>query len=290
MNIGLGAIQPAGICDAHMHFYKAGAHSGDTPFVVPQATVGDYRRLMHRLGISKVVIVQSMLYGADNQAMLDALAELGVECARGIAVTKADASDALWDDLEAQGVKGLRAFMLPGGVFSWNELPRLGGRLADRGWQLHLQLDGRELPKRAAVLSALPCPLVIDHVGKFLTPVAPDDAAFLALLRLVEKGNSWVKISGFYETSVSGGPDYDDVANLARIIIDTAPERVLWASNWPHPNGRPAPDDGALLELALRLAPDERTAAKLFRENAVDLFGFGPSAASPGLQTEGTVQ
>jgi D-galactarolactone isomerase len=262
------------LTDAHMHFYAQGQQPDGAPFSVPEATVVGYRKLKQRLGIARTAVVQSMLYGTDNSVMLSALAELGKGVARGIAVTKADAMDALWDEMAGQGVVGLRAFMLQESVLRWSELPRLAERLAERGWQLHLQMNGRHLPEHAALLSSLRCALVIDHVGKFIPPVGLDDEAFRLLASLVESGRCWVKLSGFYETSAHGGPDYADVIGLARRLVRQAPERMIWASNWPHPNLRPAPDDALLIDLVASLAEDNRQRAMIMHENADHLFGF----------------
>ncbi|HDS1692433.1 TPA: amidohydrolase family protein [Pseudomonas putida] len=264
---------PPGSIDAHMHFYAPGPHHDNAPFDVPQARPRDYLKLMADLGVDRVLLVQSMLYGADNSVMLSALRELGTR-ARAIAVTRPDASDACWDDLAAQGVIGLRAFMLANPLFSWGDLPRLAARLDERGWQLHLQLDGCELVDRAAMLASLPCPVVIDHVGKFLSPVTAESPSFIALLRLLETGNIWTKISGLYETSRTGPPAYADTSSLAGIVVRHAPNRVLWASNWPHPNLQPAPSDRELVDLIRDIVPDEAMQRLLFVQNASELFGF----------------
>ncbi|WP_421566980.1 amidohydrolase family protein [Ochrobactrum sp. EDr1-4] len=271
--ISQASLLPAASVDAHMHIYAEGAHAKDAPFKVPRATVTDYQLVMGKLGIENVVLVQSMIYGIDNSVMLSGLRSLG-DRARGIAVVSLNAPDALLDDLGMQGVIGLRAFMLPGGIYRWRDLPDLGKRLAARGWQMHLQLDGLELPQRMDVISQIPCKLVIDHVGKFHKPVTTGHTAFKALMSLLATGNVWIKLSGLYETSVSGAPDYEDVAVLARTVADAFPHRVIWASNWPHPNLQPAPDDGVLIELLRSIVPDPYRQKLLFSANAQALFGF----------------
>lgn len=280
MTAALAAL-PAGRIDMHMHVYS-GDPGPSAPFRVPHATVEAYRKVMEALDIRRVVVVQSMLYGADNTVMLQALSRLGRPHARGIAVTLPDSPEAEWDRLGAQGVIGLRAFMLKGGILDWSGLPRLCGRLAERDWQLHLQCDGNDLAERFGILDALPCRLVVDHVGKFLTPVEETHPAFRALQRLVDGGRTWVKISGLYETSRQGPPDYDDVAALARALIRQAPSRMVWASNWPHPNHPGRADDIALALLAQRLAEDPGTIQALFHDNAAALADFAslPSEAA----------
>jgi D-galactarolactone isomerase len=147
--------------------------------------------------------------------------------------------------------------------------------VAPFGWHVQLQLDGRLLPEREAMLLRLPCPLVIDHVGKFLEPVPVSDPAFLSLLRLLETGRCWVKLSAPYETSKAGPPRFADVGELAKTLVRVAPDRMVWASNWPHPSAGPGkPDDAMLLDLLLEWAPDETVRRHILVENPAKLYGF----------------
>lgn len=265
-------LMPVGACDCHMHVY-GGPGRVAAPFAIPKADVAGYRQVMARLGLSRVIVVQSMLYANDNTHLLSALSELG-ERARGVAVVARDATSETLHALAAAGVRGLRAFMLPGGVYVWDDLAPLAERITPLGWSLHVQLDGRELERCAPMLAALAAPVVIDHVGKFLAPVDVNHPAFVALRRLVARGRCWVKLSGVYETSRSGPPDYADVSVLAAALLADAPERMLWGSNWPHPNLQPPPDDLALLDHFASLVPDPRRRMQILVENPVKLFGF----------------
>jgi len=140
---------------------------------------------------------------------------------------------------------------------------------------VQLQFDGRNLPDHEAVLQRLPATLVIDHVGKFLEPVPLDHPGFRTLLRLVETGRTWVKLSAPYETSKLGPPYYDDVGKLAKVLVKAAPERMLWATNWPHPTpGVPVPDDAWMLDMLLDWVPDESTRNKVLVDNPAKLYGF----------------
>jgi D-galactarolactone isomerase len=173
-------------------------------------------------------------------------------------------------------VRGIRFMMLPGsgGLLPWEALPGFAARLAPLGWHIDLQLDGRELPARFDLLDRLRGRLVIDHTGKFLEPVAPEHAAFRALLRLLERDGRWVKLSAPYETSRVGPPGYDDVSALARALVATHPQRCLWASNWPHPNRVPVPSDAALLALLDDWAPQRATRERVLVDNPAELYGF----------------
>ena len=137
-------------------------------------------------------------------------------------------------------------------------------------------MDGRELHTREALLNDLPSDLVIEHIGKFLEPVGVDHPGFQTLLRLVDGGRCWVKLSGAYMTSRSGPPSYEDVGVLARALVKRAPERVVWASNWPHPlaTGHAMPDDAELLDLLLDWAPDEGMRNRILAANPAQLYGF----------------
>jgi D-galactarolactone isomerase len=143
------------------------------------------------------------------------------------------------------------------------------------GWHANLQLDGRELPQREAQIRRLPGRFVIDHAGKFLEPVAPDAPAFRSLLNLVDTGRCWVKLAAPYETSKTGAPKYEDVGRLARALVRHAPERMLWASNWPHPSARQNPPrDEDLLELLADWAPEESVRRRILVDNPAELYGF----------------
>ena len=137
------------------------------------------------------------------------------------------------------------------------------------------QMDGRHLADHEALLDRLTSTLVIDHVGKFLEPVAPDHPGFRTILRLLDKGRTWVKLSAPYETSKVGPPFYDDVGRLAKTLAKAAPERMLWASNWPHPTpGVSVPDDAWMLDMLLDWIPDEAARRKALVDNPAQLYGF----------------
>jgi D-galactarolactone isomerase len=268
---------PPGSCDCHMHFYDTEDVYPLAPtaeFLPPPARVADYRALQARLGLQRVVVVQPSSYGADNRCTLDAVAELGPDVARAVVVVQPDATDDELQRLTDAGARGIRFHMLRAGVLPWDVLEPMAARVGAFGWHVQLQLDGRELPGRLAMLERLPCRLVVDHVGKFLEPVAPEHEAFRCLLRLLESGRVWVKLSAPYETSRVGPPGYDDVSRLARALVAAAPERMFWASNWPHPGRKERPDEAVLLDLLLDWAPDDAVRRRILVDNPADLYGF----------------
>jgi D-galactarolactone isomerase len=265
---------PPGACDTHMHFYDARYPTAPTALMTPpDATVEAYRAVQRRLGLSRTVVVQPTTYGADNRCTLDAIAALGLGAARGIAVVTDAVSERELEELTAGGMRGARFHMLRGGAIPWDQLDRIAAKVQVVGWHVQLQLDGRELPEREAQVAAWPGTIVIDHVGKFIEPVPVDHPAFLSLVRLVESGRVWVKLSAMYEVSKAGPPLYDDIGRLARALIRIAPERMLWASNWPHPGHAPQ-NEAVLLDTLLDWAPDEATRTRILVENPAELYGF----------------
>ena len=270
----------AGACDCHVHIYGAGYPlAPSATFVPPPASVDDYRAMQQALGIERAVLVQPTGYGFDNRCLLDALAAMG-PTARGVATVPADVDEATLQRLHTAGVRGVRFMMLPGsgGLLGWSDLPALAARIAPLGWHIDLQLDGRDLPHRRALVDSLPANVVIDHIGKFLEPVATDDIAFVTLQRMLDRPGRWVKLAAPYETSKLGPPHYDDVSALARALVVSHTGRCLWASNWPHPNRVPRPDDAALLGLLDRWAPSAREREAILVHNPVDVYGFAHSA------------
>jgi D-galactarolactone isomerase len=232
-----------------------------------------YRSVQARLGLQRVVVVQPTAYGTDNACTLDAVATLGQ--ARAVVAVTPETPIAELERLHAAGARGVRAFLLKGGVVPWERLHALAERVAPLGWHVQMQFDGGELPEREALIRDLPCPVVIDHVGRFHEPVPPDAAPARALLRLVESGRVWVKLSSPYGTSRSGPPGYEDVSAIARTLVTTAPERLVWGSNWPHPNApEPKPDEAPLLDLLAEWAPDEAVRRAILVENPARLYDF----------------
>jgi D-galactarolactone isomerase len=267
---------PPGACDCHMHIFdarfplaaKARRKEADAP-------VSDYRTVQQRLGLERVVVVQPTAYGRDNRCTLEAIAALG-KGARGIAVVDSAVGDAELERLTRAGMRGVRFRMLDSPELPWEMLEEMAARVAAFGWHIQFQMDGRYFEVREEMLKQLPCTLVIEHIGKFLEPVAPDHPGFQSLLRLVDTGRCWVKLSGAYMMSKAGPPLYPDIGALAKELVKRAPERLVWASNWPHPlsRGGPMPDDALLLDLLLDWAPDQQTRNRILSTNPAELYGF----------------
>jgi D-galactarolactone isomerase len=206
---------------------------------------------------------------------MDAVTEIG-EAARAVVVVDQSADEDELEALTRDGARGIRFHMFRAGVLPWDILGEMAARVHAFGWHVQLQCNGRELPEREPLLRRLPGTLVIDHIGRFHDPVPPDHPAFRGLLGLLETGRVWIKLSAPYESSLSGPPHYEDVGVLARALVKAAPERMLWATNWPHP-GRSDPqerDDAAALDHLLDWAPDDATRDRILTENPAALYGF----------------
>lgn len=266
---------PKGACDTHMHFYDQAVPGAPGTFLPGHFVVEDYRALQKRLGLERVIVVQPNAYKDDNRVTVDSIQKLG-KSAKGVAVVKPDVADAELERLTKAGICAVRIMTLHGGMLGFDVMDKIMARVHPFGWHANIQLDGRELPKYEAQIKRLPGKFVIDHTGKFLEPVAPDHEAFKCLLRLVDTGRCWVKLSAPYETSKSGAPKYEDVGKLAKILVKKAPERMLWASNWPHPSApkEKLPRDEDLLDLLADWAPDEKAQKRILADNPAELYGF----------------
>lgn len=264
-----------GACDCHVHIYEPERF----PLTqrIARASWSDYQQVQRRLGLERALLVQANGYGFDMGCLLDALAQAG-DAARGIAVIAPDTSDETLARLHSAGVRGVRFMLIPDaqGALGWDALEPISARIAELGWVINLQVDGRQLPDFEARIRALPSLVSIDHTGKFLEPVGIDHTGFKSLLSLLDSGKVWVKVSAPYETSKSGPPHYQDVSVLARTLVQAFPERCLWASNWPHPGRSPAPDDLAMLDLLSEWALDDSVRRRILVDNPARLYGFKP--------------
>lgn len=256
-----GSLKRPAVTDTHLHVYDRRFPTAATAVVhADDASVTDY--LASLPGTRRVVVVQPSAYGLDNRCQLDAMAEFEQHglTARGVMVVDAQTPLAELERLDALGVRGARFHMLPGGAVPWDDLEPVAERIADLGWHVQLQLNGRELPERLDRLMALPTDLVIDHVGRFMPPVPVDSAEFGALAHLVHDGRTWVKLSAPYESS----PELSLVEPLAAALIDRHPERLLWASNWPHPGH----------DRSMKLWIPDGVDDRIMVNNPAELYGF----------------
>lgn len=282
---GRVTTMPADACDCHVHVYgRDYPVRPDWTVPVPDAPLDAYRRVQRALGLSRTVVVQANAYGFDNACAEDALRTLGAS-ARGVATIRPGIGDAELARLHAAGFRGARCYLLRGAQLTWDDLPAIAARIAPLGWHVQIQMDGRELPERRALIESLPTDVVLDHNGKFLEPVPVSHPAFATLLRLLARGRTWVKLSAPYETSRTGPPAYGDVGALASALARANPERCVWATNWPHPGTAAPPAEAALVALLHDWVPDAATRARILVDNPARLYGFAQRDATAPART-----
>ena len=264
-------------CDSHMHIFDPrfapSPHWKRTP---PDAPVAAYRRLQQRLGTQRTVVVTPSTYGTDNACTLDALDQLG-DGARGVAVVAQDVGDAELDRLHARRVRGLRVnFVTPQ---SWGETtPQMLATLARKAarlplWHIQVFMHPEQIVALESVLAALPVPLVIDHLGRIDPAEWPSADGYGALRRLLDGGNTWVKLSGAYMRSTA--PAYADTLVLAQALVRAAPERLVWGSDWPHTTAAPGTvNDADLVDLLRAWAGSDAAMDRILVDNPARLYGF----------------
>jgi D-galactarolactone isomerase len=269
---------PALACDSHVHVYDSRFRMAWPSLrATPQASVAELRMLRERLGTTRVVIVQPAAYGTENAVTVDAIAQLGQDIARGVAVLHPQAADRELQELHAAGVRGLRFSQHDShtAVTTADMIEPLAQRVADLGWHVQLHLKGDQIAELAALIRRLPAPVVFDHMARIPQPFGVRHPAYDIVRERLDAGRAWVKLSGPYLDTQTGSPRYADVKAVARGYVDAAPERLVWGSDWPHPTERDTkPDDAVLLDLLQEWVPDEPTRRRILVENPATLYGF----------------
>ena len=266
---------PANACDCHMHFYNSRYPvAPNATLRPPDALPSDYRLLQKRIGTTRNVIVQPSTYGTDNSCTLDAMAQIG-PTARAVAVVDTTVSEEELKRLDALGVLGIRFNLVQAGATSIEMVEPLSRRVNNLGWHVQIHMLASQIVQIEDLLQRLPSRIVFDHLGRIPQPAGAVHPAFRVIRKLLDKGNTWVKLSGAYQDSKVGPPTYSDISELAQAYVQAAPERMLWATDWPHPTQKTVkPDDAALLDLLLDWAPDESTRHQILVENPEVLYGF----------------
>lgn len=271
---------PADACDCHIHVYDAARFPPLRPASRMQrnATVADYRLLQRRNGTARVVLVTAAVYATDNRVTLDAIAQFG-ENARGVAVVGPDITDAELEMLHRGGIRGIRftQFDPATAVTTIDMIGPLSRRVAALGWHVQIHMRGDQIAAAESLWERLPCPIVFDHMGRLPQPAGIDHPAYAIIRRLIDRGRTWVKLSGAYLDSTLGRPSYADIAAVARAFVAAAPERMVWGSDWPHPTETDKPDDAALFDLLADWAPGEDTRRRILVTNPETLYGFARS-------------
>ena len=269
-------LLPRGACDTHVHiwgpFDRFPLNKG-APYTPPERTRDDLVALHERLGIDRAVIVQTTVYKADNRAMLDGIARSNGRW-RGVALIDESFDDAAFRALHEGGVRGVRFGFVKhlGGVPDLALVRRTAARIAPMGWHLVLHLDAGNIPEFLEFFGEFSLPVVVDHMGRVPVRDGLDQTPFRLLLELLKRPNWWVKVSGAERISDTG-PPFADAIPFAQRLIATAPDRVLWGTDWPHPNVRWEPDEADLVDLLPSFA-DAAALQQVLVDNPARLYGF----------------
>jgi D-galactarolactone isomerase len=238
--------------------------------------------LQKRIGTSRVVIVTPRNYATDNAVTADAIAQLGIANARGVAVVHPTITNADLKKLHDAGVRGIR-FSLSDpatAIVTPDMIEPLSKRAADLGWHLQFNVDGEQVVELAGLLRRLPSQMVFDHLAHPPLPAGIQHPSHGIVRGLIDKGRTWVKLSGAYSNSKVGPPSYPEATKIAQAFVKAAPERMVWGSDWPHPSlpDNNKPDDALLFDLLSQWAPDEATRNRILVRNPETLYGFGKPA------------
>ena len=267
---------PRGACDTHVHiwgpFDRFPVAKG-APYTPPERTRDDLVALHARLGVDRAVIVQTTVYKSDNRAMLDGIARSGGRW-RGVALIDEHFTDADFRTLHEGGVRGVRFGFVKhlGGVPDLALVRRTAARIAPMGWHLVLHLDAGNIPEFLDFFGEFSLPVVVDHMGRVPVRDGLDQPPFRILLDLLKRPNWWVKVSGAERISETG-PPFADAIPFAQHLIAAAPDRVLWGTDWPHPNVRWEPDEADLVDLLPSFA-GAAALHKVLVDNPASLYGF----------------
>ena len=275
---------PPNACDCHHHIYDpARFPMVDTPGRPPPSngSMVEYRLLQKRIGTTRHVVVQPRNYGVENEVTLDALKQAAGN-ARGVAVVRPTITDAELRRYHEAGVRGIR-FSIgdpKSRVVQPDMIEPLAKRIAPLGWHIQFNMEAEQVVEMADLLRRLPTQLVFDHLGNPTLPAGIDHPSHAIIRGLIDKGRTWVKVSGAYSNTKIGPPDYPDATKIAQTFVKAAPERCVWGSDWPHPTmpDNNKPDDSVLFDLLLVWAPDEVTRNRILVINPEVLYGFPKTA------------
>ena len=267
---------PPGACDAHCHVFGPAdrfPYAPDRAYTPPDAPVAELRRVHRTIGVERAVIVQASCHGTDNAAMLDAIASSG-GAYRGVAIVGGDVADAELDALHRGGVRGVRFNFVRhlGGAPDLEVFDRVLGRIERLGWHVVLHLGAEDIVEHSDRIRRIRVPFVVDHMGRVKARNGLEQEPFRRLLELMRNELAWVKVCGAERVSSAGAPFRDAVPFAAR-LIEAAPDRVLWGTDWPHPNiAGDMPNDGDLVDLFAGFTADEALRRRVLVDNPTRLY------------------
>ena len=271
-------VPPSGAVDAHCHVFGPGdrfPYAPERKYTPCDAPKDALWALRDFLGFTRNVIVQATCHGSDNRALADALQSSGGR-ARGVATVRRNIPDGDLHELHEAGVRGVRFNFVKRlvDVLPRDELLEIADRIQALGWHVVIYFEAAGLPALLDFVSSLPTDVVVDHMGRPDVAGDPDDESFTRFLALMsDNDNVWCKVSCPERLSRTGPPGYDDVVPFARRVVESFPDRVLWGTDWPHPNMTShMPDDGALVDCIPRIAVTSELRHRLLVDNPMRLY------------------
>jgi 2-pyrone-4,6-dicarboxylate lactonase len=270
-------VLPEDAVDAHCHVFGPGGifpFAPERKYTPCDAGKDALFALRDHLGFARNVIVQATCHGADNSALVDALKAADGR-ARGVATVRPDVTDAALAEMDAAGVRGVRFNFVRRLVDPKPDAYYHGiiDRIAPLGWHVVVYFEAADLEERWDFFTSLPTTVVVDHMGRPDVSKPVDGPEFDRFVQLMEHTNVWSKVTCPERLSISGPPGYDDVVPFARRLVEAFPDRVLWGTDWPHPNMTThMPDDGALVDYIPRIATDAVAQRKLLVDNPMRLY------------------
>jgi 2-pyrone-4,6-dicarboxylate lactonase len=266
---------PVGATDAHCHVFGPGDRFPYAPSrrYTPEDAPKEMLAALHgHLGVGRAVIVQASCHGSDNAAMLDCIAS-DPKRYRGVAIVDDGFTDKDFDRLDAGGVRGVRFNFVKhlGGAPDMAVFGRVIDCIKGRGWHVVLHLDAPDIGSLSTMIRALPLPFVIDHMGRVPAKDGVDQPPLKALLALARLENCWIKVCGAERISM---PPYAAAVPIARALVEAAPERVLWGTDFPHPNATHETDEADLVDLVPQYAATPQAQQRLLVDNPARLYGF----------------
>jgi len=268
---------PADATDCHHHIYDA-KYPVDPKATLrpPDALVEDYRALQKRIGTSRNVLVQPSTYGTDNRCHLDALAAFG-PTARMVAVVNDSVATEELKRMHDLGVRGIRFNLAQAGATTPEMMEPLSKRVNDLGWHIQINAPAAKIMEVMPILEEkVASPIVFDHLAHIPQPDGVNHPLFAKVRGLMDKGRTWMKLSGAYADTKVGPPTYSDSSAVARAYAKAYPERCVWGSDWPHPTEQTkgVPDDAVLFDLLSDWVPDEKARHRILVENPAKLYDF----------------
>ena len=272
---------PAGAIDTHVHVFEDRYPLSDgRGYNPPESTLDDLKHLHSTLGVDRVVFTQPSVYGVDNSAIMDGMEALNSERsdrARVVIATGLDISDDELTRLDSRGVRGVRLNTdnLCGMPITMEEIPTLCDRIRDLGWHIEFLFPGAHIEDLLPTLLAVSVPITIGHFAYQPAAAGVEAPGFQALLTLMREGNTWMKISGANRVSGTDLPPYDDVQPMAHALIEAAEDRIMWGTDWPHPNKYEVnPNDGDLADALGEWVTDADLRQKILVDTPAQLYRF----------------